>query len=78
MSRSFWSGQQVEYDLLLHLALLISAIIITIGMGPAPSSVTATAVGQIFSLLKQLVKQILSVWFWWERKKPAAEIPPSK
>ena len=57
MSGSFWSGQQVEHDLVLHLALSISATIIAAAMGSAPSSVKATVAAPIFSLLKQLEKQ---------------------
>lgn len=57
MSVNFWSGQQAECDLILHLALLISATIIATGMRLAPPSVKATVVAPTFSLLKQLEKQ---------------------
>lgn len=78
MSGSFWSGQQVEYDLILHLALFISATIIATGLGPAPPSVKATVAGPIFFSPQAIRTAILFVWFWWEREKPAAEVPPCK
>ena len=78
MSGSFWSGQEVEYDLILHLALLISATIIVTGMGPSTILSESHGCGPNFFSPEAIRKVIFFVWFWWEREKPAAEVPSCK
>lgn len=61
MSGSFWSGQQVAYDRILHLALSVPAPIIATGTGPAPSSVKAAVAAPIFFCPQAIRKAILFV-----------------
>lgn len=57
LTGSLWSGWWVEYDLICHPVLLISATTTERCMGPASSSVKATIVASFFFLLEQLGKQ---------------------
>lgn len=72
-----WSGWWVEYDLICHPVLLISATSTERCMGPASSSLKATIAAPLFFSPQAIRKTILIAWVWWGKKECVLRFLPA-